>query len=296
MRNVFATDEDPHAESGIRYPLLALDLDGTLLDAARRITPRSREAIRRARERGVTVLLASARPPRSMRRFHEELELTTPLIAYNGALVWDPTASAPLLHTTITPEAARTLVTFLRERNPSVNLSLECGDRWYIDALTDDIRRAVEEYEVELPHGVGCLEQVLSAEAEAISKILFRGAAGDAAAILELLPPSLSRELEITTSGDFFCEVMAAGATKAAAIAWTASHLGIRPDAAMAIGDSLNDIPMLRAAALGVAMGHAPSAVLEAADVVTAPNTDEGVARAIERYLLDQAPPDQTIV
>jgi hypothetical protein len=72
---------------GAKYPLLALDLDGTLLDHARRISPRTRDAVRRARDRGVTILLASARPPRSMLRFYQELDLDTPLIAYNGALV-----------------------------------------------------------------------------------------------------------------------------------------------------------------------------------------------------------------
>src|SRR6185295_18126065 len=72
-----------------RYSVLALDLDGTLLTDDLRITGRTHAAIRRARERGVAVVLASARPPRSMRRYHRELELDTPLVAYNGALVWD---------------------------------------------------------------------------------------------------------------------------------------------------------------------------------------------------------------
>jgi 5-amino-6-(5-phospho-D-ribitylamino)uracil phosphatase len=92
--------------------------------------------------------------------------------------------------------------------------------------------------------------------------------------------------LEITTSGEWFCEVMAAGATKAAAIQWTAAQLGLDPGATMAIGDSPNDLLMLQAAALGVAMGNAPAAVREAADVITASNAEDGVAQAIECYLL----------
>jgi Cof subfamily protein (haloacid dehalogenase superfamily) len=268
------------------YTVLALDLDGTLLDHTRRITPRSRDAIRRARGRGVTVLLASARPPRSMRRFSEELELDTPLIAYNGALIWDTAAGAPLFHAPILPEAARALIAFLRQREPGLNLTLECGDRWYIDALTEEVRRAVEEYGIDPPHGVGCLEQVLAEATEPISKVLFRGSAGDLEALAELLPPELARGLEITTSGEWFCEVMAAGATKAAAIQWTAAQLGLDPGATMAIGDSPNDLLMLQAAALGVAMGNAPAAVREAADVITASNAEDGVAQAIECYLL----------
>src|SRR5207244_11069825 len=91
------------------YAVVALDLDGTLLTDDLRITERSRAAIRRARERGVTVLLASARPPRSMRRYHRELELDAPLVAYNGALVWDVARGGPLVHEPLIPDATREL-------------------------------------------------------------------------------------------------------------------------------------------------------------------------------------------
>jgi Cof subfamily protein (haloacid dehalogenase superfamily) len=272
--------------SSLPYPLIALDLDGTLLTDDLLITPRSQDAIRRARERGAAVLLASARPPRSMRRYHRELELDTPLVAYNGALVWDAAADRALFHEPLVPDAARALVAFLRRRDPDLNLSLECGDRWYIDDLTEEVRRALERYEIAPPNGVGCLEQVLAEEAEAISKLLFRGNQKTAEELMAALPPDLAERLHITTSGEWFCEVMAAGATKAAAIEWTASYLGMRPGGVLAIGDSPNDIPMLRAAALGVAMANAVAIVKEAADGVTASNNDDGVAEAIERYVL----------
>ncbi len=271
------------------YTVIALDLDGTLLTDDLRITERSRAAIRRVRERGMTVLLASARPPRSMRRYYQQLELDTPLIAYNGALVWDVAEGQPLFHEPLVPDAARALVGFLRRQHPELNISLECGDRWYIDDLTEEVRRAIEQYEVDPPHGIACVEQVLADEAEAISKVLFRGNMHTAEQLLAALPPDLAERLHITTSGDWFCEVMAAGATKAAAIAWTAASLDLDPTSIMAIGDSPNDIPMLQAASLGVAMDNAMTIVKEAADVLTASNNQDGVARAIERYLLGEA-------
>jgi Cof subfamily protein (haloacid dehalogenase superfamily) len=270
------------------YPVVALDLDGTLLTDELRITPRSLAAIRAAREQDAIILLASARPPRSMLRYHRELELETPLIAYNGALVWDAAEGKPLFHQPLVPDAARALVAFLRESDPALNLSLECSDRWYIDDLTEEVRRAVEQYEVDPPHGVACLEQVLADEAEAISKVLFRGNQQTVAELLSSLPRHLMERLHITTSGEWFCEVMAAGATKAAAVAWAAAHLGRGVGGILAIGDSPNDIPMLEAAALGVAMENAGPMVKEAAHVVTASNNEDGVALAIERYLLGQ--------
>src|SRR5207253_1198193 len=130
------------------YRVLALDLDGTLLTDDLRITRRSHDAIRRARARGVAVLLASARPPRAMLRYHRHLELDTPLVAYNGALVWDAAAGKPLFHEPLVRDAARALVAFLRRRDPELNISLECSDRWYIDDLTEEVRRAIERYEV----------------------------------------------------------------------------------------------------------------------------------------------------
>src|SRR5712691_10728958 len=75
----------------------------------------------------------------------------------------------------LAPDAARALVAFMRQQHPELNISLECGDRWYIDDLTEEVRGAIERYEVDPPHGVACLEQVLADETEAISKILFRG-------------------------------------------------------------------------------------------------------------------------
>src|SRR5262249_6828020 len=242
--------------------------------------------IRRARTRGVAVLLASARPPRAMLRYHRHLGLDTPLVAYNGALVWDATAGKPLFHEPLVRDAARALVAFLRRRHPGLNISLECSDRWYIDDLTEEVRRAIERYEVDPPHGVACLEQVLADEAEAISKVLFRGTMKTVEELMASLPPDLAERLHITTSGDWFCEVMAAGATKAAAIEWATAHLGLGAGGVVAIGDSPNDIPMLRAAALGVAMGNASPTVIAAADVVTASNNEDGVAQAIDRYLL----------
>lgn len=268
------------------FSIIALDLDGTLLTDDRQITARSRAAVRRARERGVAVVLASARPPRSMKRYHQDLELDTPLVAYNGALVWDVAEGRALFHEPLVPDAARALVAFLRRQQPELNISLECGDRWYIDELTEEVRRAIEQYEVASPDGIGCLEQVLAQEAEAISKVLFRGTHQTAESLLAALPADLAERLHITSSGEWFCEVMAAGATKAAGVHWTAAHLGRDPGGILAIGDSPNDIPMLRAARLGVAMGNAAALVREAADTVTASNNDDGVAEAIERHVL----------
>src|SRR5262249_54456003 len=229
---------------------------------------------------------ASARPPRSMLRYHRELALDTPLVAYNGALVWDAEQGQPLFHEPLVLDAARALVGFLRRQHPELNISLECSDRWYIDDLTEEVRRAIERYEVDPPHGVGCLEQVLADEAAAISKVLFRGNMQTAGELLGALPPDLADRLHITTSGEWFCEVMAAGATKAAALEWTAGHLRLDPRCIRALGDSQNDPRMLTQAALGIAMGNAPPIVRDAADVATASNNEDGVAKALDRYVL----------
>jgi len=102
-------------------------------------------------------------------------------------------------------------------------------------------------------------------------------------ALTEMFPD----RLETARTGEHFLEITRAGISKGSGLARLASTLGIRPEQVMAIGDQGNDLPMLRWAGLGVAMGHAPDYVREVADAVTLSNDRDGVAAAIQRFILD---------
>lgn len=268
----------------MRIRLVALDLDNTLLDSTHRIPPENAAALEAARAAGVQVVLASARPPRSMRRYHEEIGLTTPVVAHNGALIYDLQARAALRHTPIPLPIAREVVSFLRTADPGLNITLECEDVWHIDTFGDDLRQVVEEYGIEPPHGVGTVDRVL-AEGSAVTKILFTSAHLGEAELAEL-DRRLGPDVCAVRTSDLLVEIMAAGVSKAAGVAWVADRLGISAAETLAMGDNYNDVALLEWAGLGIAMGNAPETVRHAADAVTLTHDEAGVAAAIRRYVL----------
>lgn len=263
--------------------MIAIDLDYTLLDSAHRVPPANAAAVADAAGRGIRVVLASARPPRSMRRYHEELGLATPVLAYNGALIYDLAESRTLRHQAIPISVARAAVAFLRSLRPAPNLSLECEGLWHIDRYDDELRRVVAEYDIEPPHGVGTVERVLADQTAAVTKILFTGGHLEDAELAGL-ERRLGPELCLVRTSDRLVEIMAAGVSKAEGMAWLAGRWGIPRAETMAIGDHHNDIAMLQWAGIGVAMGNAPDAVRRAADAVTGTHDEAGVAAAIRRY------------
>ncbi|NLC58383.1 MAG: HAD family phosphatase [Armatimonadetes bacterium] len=265
--------------------LIALDLDYTLLDSTHQIPAANLSAIREAQAAGLLVVLASARPPRSMRRYHEQIGLQTPVVAYNGALIYDLLTCRALHHLPIPLPAARSVVAYLRAVDPELNISLECADVWHIDQYGDDLRQVVVEYGIDPPHGVGTVDTVLATGSEAITKILFTAANLGEAELAEL-DQRLGPEVCAVRTSDRLVEVMAAGATKANAMAWVAESLGVAAAETLALGDNYNDIPLLQWAGIGVAMGNAPDTVKRAADAVTLTHDEAGVAAAIQQYAL----------
>lgn len=265
--------------------LIALDLDGTLLGSDHEVPAANVDAVRDACATGIDVVLASARPPRSMRRHYERLGLATPVVAYNGALIHDPALGRTLYHVPIPLPAARAAVAFLRRVDPGLNLSVELDDVWHIDEFGPDLQQVVRDYGIDPPHGVGTVDRILAEGRSPALKILF-SAAEMSEAELAALDACLGPEVCAVRTSSRLVEVVAAGASKARATAWLAETLGVSPAEVLAAGDSFNDIPLLEWAGTGVAMGNAPEAVRRAADVTTLANDEAGVADAIRRWAL----------
>lgn len=272
-------EADPISPCAERYSLLLLDLDGTTLRTGSEISSRTVDAVQQALRLGTRVCLASARPPRSMWKFHQELGLATPMICYNGALIVDADGST-LFSRSLPIAAARAAVSFLRKRCPTANLSLECEDFWHIDRVDDDLREALILYRLDPPHTEGQLDALLASNESSVSKVV--AAAGNLAQVAR-------EEIERATRGDAcvvesgaLIEITASGVSKGAAAADLCVQMQITPDAVVAFGDQLNDIPMLEFAGLGVAMANAPEPVRRVADRVAPTNDDDGVALVIE--------------
>jgi Cof subfamily protein (haloacid dehalogenase superfamily) len=269
--------------------LVALDIDGTLVGDDLNIGPDTRTAIWLARERGVIVSLVTGRMVSSAMRFARELELDSPIVGYQGALIRAMPAKGSdrlgrlLVHTPMAAAVAREIVTWTREHG--LDPHLHRLERFIIRA--DDPR--VDDYSLFMGSDPELTGDLVSAIRHPITKIL---AAGEPPLPIELAP--LARErfagaAAVTISHPRFLEFTAPGVSKGRAIRWLARRLGIPLGAVLAIGDQWNDIEMLAEVGHGTAMPTAPTEVLAAARYIAPPLAEEGVAQMIDALVL--APP-----
>lgn len=260
--------------------LVALDLDGTLLDTDNRVSEANARAVARVRERGIIVVLATSRWYELARHNAEELGVSAPLICHNGALVRTLPDGHDLLRLEIPPQPAMDVagfidaagytaittvgdITYVRWRQPADPARLLPSMR-----LADRHAPFVEEGASSfLVFGQEGVEAVIGAFAEK-----YRGVLNLARGYSETYPPYLN--------------IVHGEADKGRALALVCGHLGVRAQEVMAMGDAGPDLSMLEFAGLGVAVGNAAPEVKAAADVVAPPNTEDGVAWALERYVL----------
>ncbi|HTE64541.1 MAG TPA: Cof-type HAD-IIB family hydrolase [Solirubrobacteraceae bacterium] len=266
---------------GQRLQGIVLDVDGTLLDPEHRIAPATAAAVRRARSAGLHVLLASGRSARAMVDVVAELELDDgPTIAFNGALTFrlEDGAIHALAETPLARDAAVEALALARERG--IEVGWFTRDGWRASALGPGIGE-----EAGLTGEPPLLEPGLPDGAPAPFKLMCIAADGDGSpalhALRERLPPGVSGQF----SHPRYLELIAAGVDKASALDAACAALGLSLAQFAALGDQENDIAMLRAAGIGIAMGNAEPAVIAAADRVTDTNARDGAARAIDALL-----------
>jgi len=273
-----ASASDAAKKSGIK--LVAIDLDGTLLDDSKRISEPTAAAIAEISRRGVRVVIASARPPRSVRHLYRELGLDTWQINYNGALIWDEPGSRVVFHQPMQPELVRLLIDRARERFPSVLVTCEILDRWHTD-------RSEQPYTTETgrlfqPDVVAPLEEFLN---QPITKLLLLGDPDCIDQMTPLLSAGEGAEVSVVRTDPHLIQIMDRRVSKAAALKKVAEHYGVGLSEVMAIGDAPNDVEMLQIAGVAVAMDNAALSVKQAAEWVAPSNNDHGVHAALERYL-----------
>lgn len=274
------------AGTGRVMRLVFIDLDGTLLSGPRHISERAKRAIAAARESGVDVVLVSSRPPRQMRHFHQELGLLTPLIACNGALLWSVQAAAGLVHVSLDPALATEIVAFGRDLGAVANV--ESDDEWFSDRPRNLERDSLFDYEISEPSGVGNVDEVLRG-GEPIDKVFLdlRHLPDEQATTATItLRRVFEKRANIYESAPGIIEFYSPEASKVAMAQQLARRMQVPAEQIMAIGDDDGDADLLQWAGLGVAMGNATPAAKAAADLITSSNLRDGVAEALERWLL----------
>lgn len=261
--------------------LLALDVDGTLVDEALSIRNRVREAVIQAQERDVVVTLATGRMLEATVPFARELEIEAPLICYQGGLIQAPRADEALYRATMDPGIVRDA------------LAWRAGHGWHAVLYADDAlyiaeRRYPESYYRDLLgenlHWVDDLISVLNRHDPV--KFLFIADPAEADQIEAAMRQRFEGQMEVVRSHANFVEGNPLGVSKGDALRRLADHLGIPQGRVMAIGDQGNDASMLSWAGVGVAMGDASPVAKSAADWIAPPFSEDGAAVAIERFIL----------
>jgi len=277
-----------------KYRLLAVDIDGTLLDSAARLRPAVRDALRRAVAAGLRVVLCTGRRYRTAIPVADELGLSLPIVCHSGALVKDTATHGTLLVRHLADDTLRQLLDALDEFGLVPMVYTDTFER-RIDFYLCRAAPLTHYHTDYLLKNNGCYRFVEALPdrlpAPAIQVCTF-GELDELQRVQPLLRQRLAGRTtcHLLSSAKYlgnFLEFQTHEATKWAALGELLAAFRVAPDEVAAIGDDENDISMLRAAGLGVAMGNASYAVKSAADVVAPANDEEGVARVIDRLLRD---------
>ena len=270
------------------YRLLAIDIDGTLMNSHDELTPATRAALARAARAGIHVVLATGRRYSHTLPLVEPLGIDVPLVTASGALVKDPVDHRTLYQARFEPQVLRDAVAIIDRAGYDPML---CADTFadgfdFYYALAD-VRTPELAYYLARNPGRGRLwpELVTSPPPGVFSGF----AVGSRERMLELetilhreLPGKLhTHVLSPPRYAGFFTEIAPAGVTKWSAIQRLAKDWGIEEAEICAVGDDVNDIPMIRAAGLGVAMGNALPAVKAAADRIAPSHDEDGLVEVV---------------
>jgi len=266
--------------------LIATDVDGTLLDQDELVTPRTRSAVMAAVDAGTQFVLATGRPPRWIPPVVEALGFAPMAVCANGAVLYDSSTDRILWSRTLSVEVLAELAEVATRVIPGAGLAVERVGRSAHDAATPQFLSSpgYEHAWLNPDNTEVSLADVLSAPAV---KLLIRKSGAQSADMAAALAPHVGLQGDLTYStNNGLIEVVPLGISKATGVAEVATPLGIMAEDVVTFGDMPNDIPMLLWAGLGVAMGNAHPEAKAAADEVTTPNTDDGLARVLERWWL----------
>lgn len=280
--------------------LLALDLDGTLLDSSSRVTQENARAVRLAQQAGVQVVLCTGRNLTETRVFNAQLDASADwAVITNGAAVMRFSDGAQITYDGLDSAMCASVRAICAEFG--LDMCLYTADRLYYGRdflrFLGELRRrgsvaldeAAEGYEF-VPSKAGWDEVLAREDGRVVKAILHHLDPKEIDKIMQALEETGLFELtpSIMYGGELKnVEINRKGVHKGGALKRLAAHLGFDMDAVMAIGDSDNDLTMLQMAGLGVAMENAAPNIRAAADAVTLDHTSNGVAAAVKHFILE---------
>lgn len=266
------------------YRVLAFDLDGTLTNSQKKVSERTKEAVMRAREAGCEIVLASGRPVDGIMPIARELSMDILggyVIGLNGAIIIDCQTGETVYEKEISRELIPGICRYARERGIPLLTYVPGGEISDHPEHSEVIREAkwnglplryTEDFEANIPNPV---ENIMLIDyAEPLQKAC------------EELNQLYGDRLTIYCSSPCFLEVLPLGIHKAGSLEIVLKWLGYEKEQLMAFGDAVNDQEMLEMAGMGICMANGDEAAKAAADYVTASNDEDGIALALEKFIL----------
>lgn len=268
------------------YKLIALDMDGTLLNSDKVISTENKDAISRARAAGVKVVLASGRPLEGMQSKLDELNIDGEddfVLFYNGSMVQN-VSTKEVIHSEISHgKAAKEIAELAYELGGYVHafskvhglITPENNEYTGIEARINGLEITEFDFsQLEDDHEI--IKTMIVAEPGKLTEIIGK------------LSDQLKSQFTIVQSAPFFLEFLNPKSNKGVGIEAIANHLGIHSDEVICMGDAENDHHMLEYAGLGIAMENAMEETKQIANYITASNDDHGVAKAIDKFIFDK--------
>lgn len=264
--------------------LVALDLDDTLLDPDLQISEKCRQAIGEVRERGIIVTISTGRMYSSARPYAMQLGLSVPLITYEGALVKHSHTGEALYAQPVPPHLAREVMSYFK--SAGIHFHSYYDDRLVMEKMTREGQAYARLAGVDLVI-IPDLRSALDTN-QAMKIMAISDQETSLVRMEQELKERYGGKLHITRSKRHFLEVMHPEADKSRALQVMAEHFGIERHEVMAVGDSYNDVEMIAWAGIGIAMANAFPVVKQKADFITSSNQEDGVALALQRFILEK--------
>ena len=276
----------------MKFDLIAIDLDSTLLSSEGHVTPRTREALDQAHDAGVEIVICTGRRFSSAMEVLDGVSFADHIVVNNGVVAKEVATTRTVYSNFFTPEDYAACIRALKRVRPELPVLVMVDEHPDYEFCADVVQNASKYHMEYVNLNAHMLRKVATLEAlptkrvnqccilhgierlEAAEEAIARATANHADCFIIRNVKYLGSSLE----------VLPKGASKWRALQFLARSYSIPPQRIMAIGDDLNDLAMIRGAGLGVAMGNAVEPVRQAADRVTADKDHDGVAEAIERY------------
>ena len=268
------------------YKMIVLDLDGTLTNQNKEITPKTKETLMRAQEQGKIVVLASGRPTYGVMPLAEELHLEDYggyILSFNGGIIMNCKTKEVVFSRQIPAESNGKIIDLAQEHNVSI---LTYENRTLLTNRPEDQYVQLESRINTLKIIPMTIEELKAHVTFSVPKFLMTDD-GDYLAMVEpKVKAALGKNFSVYRSDPFFLEILPKGIDKAQSLERLLAVIGVKREEMIACGDGYNDLTMVQYAGLGVAMGNGVLPVRKAADYITLTNEEDGVAHVVEKFML----------